>query len=101
MAYIANYGSVILSVNRALLGAVSPSLRSVQVEYADNEINIYCFFDGAISEDDSEDMSAAASEVAASFPNHKVYEHCIRADYPTPIKPTDKARHTVFWRKEG
>jgi hypothetical protein len=101
MAYPADYASVIMSVNCALWGAVSSSLRSVQVEFTEKEINIYCFFDGVISDDDSEDMSVVATEVAADFPDHQVYEHCIRADYPTPIKPTDKARHIVFWRKEG
>lgn len=62
--------------------------------------SIYCFFDGPVSEEDADDMGVAATEVAADFPDHMVDEHCIRADYPTPIKPTDKARHMVFLRKE-
>ncbi len=89
-----------MSVNRALWGTISCYIRSVQVEYTDNEINIYCLLDGAISEENTEDMSVVGTEVAASFPNHIVYEHCIRADYPTPIKLTSEARCIVFWRKE-
>lgn len=101
MTNLATYGSVILSVNRALWDKVSCSLRCVQVEFSSTVIDIYCFFDGQISEESAEDMSVMGTEVAADFPNHMVYEHCIRADYPTPIKRTDDERHTVFWRKEG
>lgn len=95
-----NYQSILATTCRALWGAVSSHLRSVQVEWNDHQIDLYCFFDGPISEDDAEDMSLAATEVAADYPGHMVDEHCIRADYPASIKPTDNARHIVFLRKE-
>jgi hypothetical protein len=88
-----------LSVNRALWGEVSCSLRSVQVEYLESEIHLYCFYDGEISENDSEAMSTVASSVAADFPSHNIYEHCIRLDYPSPLL-YEKERHVVFLRKE-
>jgi len=100
MPYEADYQSVIVSTCCALWDAVSSHLRSVQVEWDDHEIRLYCFFDGPISEDDAEDMSQVATEVAADFPDHMVNEHCIRADYPERIIPTDDARHIVFLRKE-
>ena len=100
MARVADYQSVIVSTCCALCGAVSSHLRSVQVEWNDHQIDIYCFFDGPISEEDAEDMSVAATEVAADFSGHMVDEHCIRADYPERIIPTDDARHIVFLRKE-
>jgi hypothetical protein len=48
-----------------------------------------------------ESMSRVASEVAADFPEHKIYEHSIRVDYPTSINPTEESRHIVFMRKEA
>lgn len=100
MTKSADYSAVVLSINRALWGKVSSSLRSVQVEYNDAEIDLFCFFDGQISEENIETMSVAASEVAADFSHKKVFEHCIRVDYPAPIKPVDGKRHLVFLRRE-
>jgi hypothetical protein len=100
MADTADRVSIILSVNRALLGAVSSSLRSVQVEWNEKEIDLYCYFDGLISEDAAEDMSVVAAEVAADFPGHTVNDHCIRIDFPQKIIPTNAARLTIFRRKE-
>lgn len=93
------YASLILSVNRALWGEVSRSLRLVQVQNQESDIQLYCFYDGEILEEDREAMSSVASSVAADFPNHKVYEHCIRIDYPNPLS-YEKDRHVVFLRKE-
>jgi hypothetical protein len=101
VAHSAQYPAVILSVNRALWGEVSSSLRSVQVEYGRHEIEIFRYFDGEVSEEDMESMSRVASEVAADFPEHKIYEHSIRVDYPTSINPTEESRHIVFMRKEA
>jgi hypothetical protein len=91
--------SLILSANQALLGQVSGSLRSVHVEYGESEINLYCYFDGEISEDDREAMSLVGTYVAADFPDHMVNDHCIRVDAPERI-PLAEERHPVFERKE-
>jgi len=53
----AEYGSVILSVNRGLWGEVSSALRSVQVAYDDSEINLYCYFSGDVSDADAVNAS--------------------------------------------
>ncbi len=97
---LTEYPLLVLSVNRALWGEVSCSLRSVQVEYQKSEIHLYCFYDGEISEEDVEAMSSVASLVAADFPHHNVYEHCIRIDCPNPLL-YEKERHVVFLRKEA
>lgn len=99
MSDTVEYSAVILSVNRALWGEVSLPLRSVQVEYNDSEVNIYCFFDGEISEESRESMHAVGSSIAGDFKNNMVYDHCIRVDYPAPV-PRQEGRHLVFLRKE-
>ena|SRR5271166_2082228 len=101
MAHPASYPVVILSVNRALWGEVSSSLRSVQVDFGKDEICLFCYFDREISAENIESMSLVVSEVAADFPSDKVREYCIRAYYPTSIKPEEDSRHIVFLRKEN
>jgi hypothetical protein len=100
MASLSTYNpSLILSANQALLGQVSGSLRSVQAEYRESGINLYCYFDGEISEDDREAMSLVSTYVAADFPDHMVNEHCIRVDAPESV-PLVEERHPVFERME-
>ena len=91
--------AVVLSVNRGLWGLVSRNLRAVNVEYQEADIHLYCYFDGAISEDDEEAMSEVGTSVAADFPDHTVHEHCIRIDAPERI-PASEAHHLVFKRME-
>ncbi|MGJ4947825.1 hypothetical protein [Bradyrhizobium sp. HKCCYLS20291] len=91
--------SILVSVNRALLGEVSASLREVRYALSDGNIDIFCVFDGEISEDDQESMSCVATEVMADFPDVTVQEHCLRIDAPERI-PSLLGRVTVFARKE-
>jgi hypothetical protein len=91
--------SLVLSVNRAPWGEVSSRLRSVQVEYREGSIRLYCYFDGETAEDDNESMSVAGTEVSSDFPDYVVEEHCIRVDAPERV-PHEKGRHIVFERKE-
>jgi hypothetical protein len=91
--------AVILSVNRGLWGEVSAALRSVRVACDGNEIHLYCYFAGEVSEDDTESMQCAASSVAADFPGYLVFEHCIASD-PARSLPGDDGSAIVFERKE-
>ena len=63
---------VLLTVQVALLGMVTPSLRGVTVHWDDRRILAHCFFDGPIGEEERETCSDIEAEVMASFPNHKV-----------------------------
>jgi hypothetical protein len=60
-------GSLLLSVQRALLGEVSPSLRGVTVGWRDHLILLRFYFDGAVTEEDREAMSVVGAEVIADF----------------------------------
>jgi hypothetical protein len=81
--------SVILSVQRALLGEVSPALRGVTVGWNDNSINILCFFDGFISEEDREAMSCVETEVMADFSEFEIKLSPLRCDAPKQMKSLD------------
>lgn len=67
----------------ALLGAVSPSLRRVAVDWTDKAIKITSYFDGEISEKDKESMSCVEGEVLADFSDYDVRLDIIRQDAPS------------------
>jgi len=99
LSHPADHASLVLSLNRALLGEVSCRLRCVAAATENSEIELYCFFDGEISEDDKESMSSVAGYVAGDFPEYIVSEQCVRLDAPERI-PDQRPRHVVFLRKE-
>lgn len=76
----------LLSVQRALLGRVMPSLRAVVVQWRAREVRVRCYFDGEISEADREEMSCAETEVIADYrPEVAVKFECLRVDAPGSI----------------
>jgi hypothetical protein len=93
--------SVLLSIQRALLGEVRPTLRCVTVGWDSDSIRILCYFDGEISEDDRESMECVLTEVIASFPpseGDRIQLDCVRRDAPGPI---DFLKSTVYRRHES
>ncbi|CAL78920.1 hypothetical protein BRADO5232 [Bradyrhizobium sp. ORS 278] len=78
---------------------MSASLREVRYAFTDGIIDIFCVFDGEISEHDRESMSCVATEVLADFPDVTVQEHCLRIDMPDRI-PNLLGHVAVFARKE-
>jgi hypothetical protein len=89
---------IVLSVQRALLGEVTPNLRGVAADWNGTEIRVVCYYHGLISDDDREEMSCVHTEVATDFidiaPVHFVLE---RLDMPTKL---NGFRAWVFLRKE-
>ena len=74
--------SLLLSLQRALLDAVPPSLRSVTCDWERTEIRLQFLFDGEISEDDEETARIAGTEVIADFPSPWTE----RYDYPADLR---------------
>jgi hypothetical protein len=99
MNEVPSISSVVVSLNRALWGEVSRSLRAVHFRVDDKTLDIFCIFDGVVSGDDEESMSCVATEVAADFPGLIVDEHCLRIDSPERVR-VEPGRHIVFSRKE-
>src|SRR3990170_5978301 len=59
---------VLLSVNRALWGKVSPQLREVKVKDDTGTVLIKVYFDGPISRADRDAMAEVGTEVVADLP---------------------------------
>jgi hypothetical protein len=91
--------SVLLSVQRALLGEVGSQLRGVRVSYGEANIRIEAYFDGSITEDDRESMSCVETEVIADFPD-SVDVRCevVRLDAPARLPQVES---WVYHRKES
>jgi hypothetical protein len=86
-----------LSVQRALLGAVPPSLRAVSIDADDLKIYYRCIFDSETTEKEKELLSVAASEVIADFSAYSIEEEYL------VIPKSEKMNHLnhlVFLRNE-
>jgi hypothetical protein len=89
--------NVLLSIQRALLGVISSKLRGVTVAWSSVSIDILCFFDGPISDDDKDAMQEVETEVMADFVDHEVSLNIERHDAP---KPMSLLREWVYRRRE-
>ncbi len=94
-----NRASLILSANRALLGAISSKMRVILIKFESDAIYIRAILDGPVSNNDRESISLASTEIAADFSDVQVYDECIRSDYPGPI-PEHDGWFMVFERRE-
>lgn len=89
-----------LSIQAALLGAVTENMRNIAVDICKNKILLYFFIDGEIKDDDKENISIVETEVIADFDSDFDIETIIkRVDCPEKII-LDKG-HSVFQRKES
>ena len=89
---------VLLGVQNALLGAITPNLRAVKIYWDMNRIDLYFIYNGPITEEDQEESECAATEVLAQFPDGEFETHHIRCDIPNPL-PT-VGNEVVFRRHE-
>lgn len=79
---------LLLSVQRALLGAVPSRLRGVTCGWEGTEVKLRYVFDGEIDPDDQESTSCASTEVIADFPDPwTLNEDFVRLDYPSDLRP--------------
>lgn len=75
-----------LSIQRALLGEVPAHLRAVVFSISGRDIDIRFYFDGQISEADTESASCVETEILADYEaEDTVSVQCIRLDFPDPI----------------
>ena len=81
-----------LSLQRALLGEVTPNLRAVCVEVSPAEIHVWAYYDGPQSEAEEEDFDGSVlTQLVADFPYSErgdpaVHGHFIRCDAPQPLE---------------
>jgi hypothetical protein len=80
--------TLLLSVQRALLGVVPASLRAVFCELDGSRILLRFVFDGEIDPDDRENMQVVGTEVVADFPAVTlIEEEILRLDASADIGP--------------
>jgi hypothetical protein len=92
--------SLLLSLQRALLGEVHPQLRqaSIEAESVERCIRLRFEYDGAPSEIAKESCSCAATEVIADFPiDWSLDEQHVSVLTPSDLSPL---RHIAYRRAE-
>jgi len=84
-------------MNRALWVEVSPLLRAALISWNDEEIHLFFYYDGEISEEDNDSAECAATEVIAGYPEYALEIDILRWDAPKPIPQTGEL---VYHRRE-
>jgi hypothetical protein len=94
--------SLILSGVRALIGEVTPCLRSASIQLDGNKVIFKCVFDETATEDDFELMSDVAGEIIADFPDCDLEEIIHKVPAPeltNPLKNVLYHRHEAnYWK---
>jgi|GEM_PF-3610813 len=94
------YVQVMLSMQGALLGAITPNIRLISVDW-DGFANfrMMVHYDGPPSEDDIEEMEAVSGEIIAHVPfNHADLVEVVVSD--EPLWEVAALRYRVYCRKE-
>ena len=103
-----DYGrSVLLSVNRALIGSITPTMRRISVEFDRKIIKVLVYHDGLMADEEKDDFDAdVITQIIADYPypekdDPSVELEFIRCDYPKNINAiTGHRQITVYGRKE-
>jgi hypothetical protein len=64
--------SVLLAVQRALLGAIGPNLRGVTVGWSEGEVRVRCLYSGPITGVDRESMNEVEAQLLGDFPEDHI-----------------------------
>ena len=93
---------LLLSLQRALLGAVTPSLREVTCGWHGATLLLRFTFDGAPEEGQVEAAHIVGSEVISDFSDSwNIEEQIVRHDYPAPLTADpDRLPLTAYRRWE-
>jgi hypothetical protein len=71
---------LLLSIQRALLGEVTPNIRAVTAQIGAQTIVLRWIIDGGISDSFKHDLSVVGTKVVADFATHQIAEEFIRCD---------------------
>ena len=92
---------LLLSLQRALVGAVPASLRAVTCDWDETKITLRYIFDGPASPYDADALLAVGAEVASDFRDTVALdEQIVRVDHPAGLAP-HFLRAWAYMRKEG
>ena len=77
---------LLLSLQRALVGAVPASLRALTCDWAETKVTLRYIFDGPVCPFDADAMMAVGAEVAADFRDTVALdEQIVRVDHPAGL----------------
>ena len=77
---------VLLSIQSALLGEISASLRVITISWDEKNVKFVSVFDGPISDEDKESMSCVETELIADLPeDNNIAYQMIRIDAPQRV----------------
>src|SRR5262245_2054302 len=71
---------LLLSIQRALLGEITPNIRAVTAQIDPDTITLRWIIDGEIAGHLQRDLSLVNAEVIAEFPTHQMKEEFVRRD---------------------
>jgi hypothetical protein len=89
---------LLLSAQKALLGAVIPSLRAIAVEWSGENIIVHFYHDGKLSDDIEDHYMCIGTEIVADFESAMIDEKIIRLDHPKLLPKHD---HWIYHRSES
>lgn len=91
---------LLLSAQRALLGAVYPEVRAVSVGILSEKLFVNYYLDRPLTDEDRENLSIIATELLADFPDiDQLAELC---EFDTrPVHELDRLMGWVYIRKEA
>ena len=90
---------VLLSIQRALVGTITPNVRAIVCRWSESAIDIRAMFDDAPSSTELEIMSVAETEVMSDFPKSHVQLKCIQLQLPNKVT-VDDDEVIVYGRRE-
>ncbi len=90
--------AVALSLQRALLGAVTPNLRAVSFRIARGTVFVDFVYDGEPGPEETECAQISVSELISDFPHADAIESIRRLDAPEAVPAT--GGRLVFARRE-
>ena len=90
---------LLLSIQRALLGRVTPNIRAVTAAIDKSTITLRWLMDGEVTDDLEDDLSTVGAEVVADFESHQIAEEFLRCDAPRPMDDF-QLEQLAYQRKE-
>ena len=91
---------VILSANRALLGAITPNLRAITLDYDEKNLILRAYFDEKVNEDEKEQIDVALTEMIADLYQDIEKYNYDPVDLPFPHK-MECLKEWIFMRCEN
>lgn len=77
---------VMLAIQVALLGMVTPNLRGVTAAWSSPTIRVRLLYDGPVGEEENECASDVEAELLAAFTDCSVHVFAERVDFPNSLE---------------